>query len=132
MAQPSERQNLDIPANFIQMDVIVSNGSEDISSREYDIGENSLTSMVSSISASNQQHLTHTLQIPRAVSQSSLRSTRSTYETDDDLQPLYMVTDVILVICAIIIAISICVSLGIFIFGQYKISRGLDSYLMAV
>ena len=125
MAQSPERQYLDIPSNFIQMDVIVSNGYEDDCPPEYDNGEHSLPTGLLSVSSSN-------LQIPRAVSELSLRSTRSTYETDDGLQPLYMVTDVILVICAIIIAISIFVSLGIFIFGQYKISRGLDSYVLDI
>ena len=123
MAQASETQNHDTPTNFIEMNVIITNGSEDNSPHGDDIGENSLPTVSLNVSTNN-------LQIPREGSESSLRSRRSTYEANDGLQHLYIVTDVVLLSCAILIAIALFVSLGIFIFGQYRISRGLDHYVM--
>ena len=124
MAHTSGTLNHDNPTNFIEMNVIITNGSEDNSPRGGDIGENSLPMVSRNVSTTN-------LQIPRAGSDSALRSRRSTYEANDGLQHLYMVTDVVLLSFAIIIAVALFVSLGIFIFGPYKIIRGLDNYVMA-
>ena len=56
---------------------------------------------------------------------------RNTVEVTNRLERLYKATDIILIICGIIIAISVMISLGIFIFGQCRINRGLENYVLS-
>ena len=52
-------------------------------------------------------------------------------DVTDWLHRLYQVTDVILIICAVIVVVSVFISLAIFIFGTYRIQRGVDGFTLS-
>ena len=124
MARPSETKRLDNPTNAFEMDALASNCPAGDSPRSNDIDETTIRVVRQNASASE-------LEIRRVVLETSLRSTRNAHEVTGDIGCLHMATDVVLMICAIIIAISLFGSLGIFIFGQYRISRGLGHFVLA-
>ena len=117
------RQRLDLPAHDFDMELISLNGSESNPPRSDCI--NKITSP-----KVNQKAYEMRLKIKRDVSEISVRRTMEKHEVTTGIECLHMVTDTVLVIFAVIIAVSIFVSIGIFILGQYRISRGLDDYLM--
>ena len=51
-------------------------------------------------------------------------SQRNLQDDTDWLQRLYLATDIILLICAVVIIVSVFTSLGLFILGRYLILRG--------
>ena len=56
---------------------------------------------------------------------------RNSQDVTDWLHLLYQVTDVVLIICAVTVVISVFISLAIFIFGTYRIQRGLDGFVLS-
>ena len=61
----------------------------------------------------------------------SNESQRNSQDVTDWLHLLYQVTDVVLIICAVTVVISVFISLAIFIFGTYRIQRGLDGFVLS-
>ena len=51
----------------------------------------------------------------------SIESQRNSQDDTDCLERLYQATDIILIICAVVIIVSVFISLGIFIFGWFII-----------
>ena len=124
MTRPPKRQRDPISTNDYEMDVIASNDSVDNSPSSGAIDEVTMPLLNQKVSANS-------LEIRSAISKTASRSTRRTHEVTNGIERLYMATDVVLVMFAIVIVVSAFVSLGIFIFGQYTIGRGIDDYLMA-
>ena len=124
MTRPPKRQRDPIPTNDYEMDVIASNDSVDNHPNSGAIDEVTMPLLNQKVSANS-------LEIRSAISKTSPRSTRRTHQVTNGIERLYMATDVVLVMFAIVIVVSAIVSLGIFIFGQYTIGRGMDDYLMA-
>ena len=124
MTRPPKRQRDHISTNDYEMDVIASNDSVDNHPSSDAIDEVTMPLLNQNVSANS-------LEIRSAISKSSPRSTRRTHQVTNGIERLYMATDVVLVLFAIVIVVSAFVSLGIFIFGQYTIGRGIDDYLMA-
>ena len=63
------------------------------------------------------------------ASYASSNSRGNTQETNDRHELLYQATDIVLIAFGTIVVVSLIISLGIFIFGQSRIYRGLDSYV---
>ena len=63
------------------------------------------------------------------ASYASSNSRGNNQETNDRYERLYQATDIVLVVFGLIVFVSLMISLGIFIFGQSRIYRGLDSYV---
>ena len=63
------------------------------------------------------------------VSYASSNSRGNTLETNDRHERLYQATDIVLIVFGIIVFVSLIISLVLFIFGQSRIYRGLDSYV---
>ena len=63
------------------------------------------------------------------ASYASSASGRNTQETNDSHERLYQATDIVLIVFGTIVLVSIIISLALFIFGQSRIYRGLDSYV---
>ena len=124
MPRPPKRQRDPIPTYDYEMDVIALNDSVDNHPSSRAIDEVTLPLLNQKVSANN-------LEVRSAISKTSPRSTRRTHQVTNGIERLYMATDVVLVMFAIVIVVSAFVSLGIFIFGQYTIGRGIDDYLMA-
>ena len=124
MTRPPKRQRDPISTNDYEMDVIASNDSVDNSPSSGAIDEVTMPLLNQKVSANS-------LEIRSAISKTAPRSTRRTHQVTNGIERLYMATDVVLVMFAIVIVVSAFVSLGIFIFGQYTIGRGIDDYLMA-
>ena len=51
-------------------------------------------------------------------------SQRNSQDDADCLERLYQATDIILIICAVVIIVSVFISLGMFIFGSFIIPAG--------
>ena len=63
------------------------------------------------------------------ASYASSNSRGYTQETNDRHERLYQATDIVLIVFGTIVVVSLIISLGIFIFGQSRIYRGLDNYV---
>ena len=61
----------------------------------------------------------------------SNESHRNSQDVTDWLHRLYQVTDVVLIICAVTVVVSVFISLAIFIFGTYRIQRGLEGFVLS-
>ena len=61
----------------------------------------------------------------------SNESHRNSQHVTDWLHRLYQVTDVVLIICAVTVVVSVFISLAIFIFGTYRIQRGLEGFVLS-
>ena len=71
------------------------------------------------------------LEMRSDTSHTSFGSRRSAQEPENGYQRLNLATDIVLIISAAIIIVSLVFSLGIFIFGQYRIFRGLEYFALA-
>lgn len=65
-------------------------------------------------------------------------SQRNSQDDTDCLERLYHATDIVLIICAVVIIVSILISLGIFIFGwsfilgpEFWKNRSLDNFVIS-
>ena len=101
------------------MDVLNSNGLE----HEPDHVDNNCNSTISfeTIDVSS-------LEMTRDSSRTSLGSRQSEQEQTTGNQRLNLATDVVLIIFAIVIIVSCFISVGLFIFGQYRINTGLEEF----
>ena len=64
-------------------------------------------------------------------SYASNESQRDTQQVTTIVERFHQATDTVLIICGVIIVVSLFISLGIFIFGQYRMHRGLDNFVLS-
>ena len=64
-------------------------------------------------------------------SNASYESQGATQHVTNSVERLHQATDIVLIFFGVIIVVSLIISLGIFIFGQYRIHRGLTDFVLS-
>ena len=64
-------------------------------------------------------------------SNASYESQGATQHVTNSVERFHQATDIVLIFFGVIIVVSLIISLGIFIFGQYRIHRGLTSFVLS-
>ena len=64
-------------------------------------------------------------------SNASYESQRAAQHVTNSVERFHQATDIVLIIFGVVIVVSLIISLGIFIFGQYRIHRGLTNYVLS-
>ena len=65
-------------------------------------------------------------------SNASYESQGATQHVTNSVERFHQATDIVLIIFGVIIVVSLFISLGIFIFGQYRIHRGLNNFVFSL